>query len=447
MSKAIESRPLFVAIVCSLLLLGVSERANASYDHDRPPLNTAIGGLSRVEGIGSVAIGRGTRAGDRSSIAIGGGTDIDGLNTGIANYHTIPAVADNGGIAIGSGARSLTAGDVNFGSRKLSGLLDGVQDDEAVTVRQLNAARAGLSASGSGVTASSADIASAVAAQGERTLNDAKAYSDQSVSQAVTTANAYTNEQKTAAVAESKAYTDAARSQWENQAQQDKADAIAAANTYTDKAKEEVKTYTDKTKEEVKTYTDKTREEVKTFVNSARDEVKAYSHEQKDVAIKTANAYTDKVQEDTLTQARSYVKLESAKAFESAREYADQSAINMLTSAKDYANQRSQQAQELAISKANRYTDQRVGQLQSQMKRLRNRANAGISGAMAMTALTPPPAGTNTSFGMAMAGYRNQFAIASGATFRLAENRHIKLNSSWDSSGGIGIAAGFNMAW
>ncbi len=437
MSKPIESRPLFGAIVCSLLLLGVCEPVTASEDHDPRPVNTAIGDRASAEGIGSVAIGRGAKAGDHSSIAIGGGTYFVGTtNPNFVDYLTLPAKAENGGIAIGSGARSLTAGDVNFGSRKLSGLLDGVQDDEAVTVRQLNAARAQLAAASPASAASSPEVASAVAAQGERTLNEAKAYSDQSVTHAVSTANAYTNEQKTAAVAESKAYTDAVSSQWENRAQQDKADAIAAANTYTDKAKEEVKIYADKTREEVKTY-----------VNSTKDEVKAYSHEQSEAAIKTANAYTDKIQEDTLTQARSYVKLESAKAFESAREYADQSASNMLTSAKDYAKQRSQQAQELAISKANRYTDQRVDQLQSQMKRLRNRANAGISGAMAMTALTPPPAGTNTSFGMAMAGYRNQFAIASGATFRLAENRHIRLNSSWDSSGGIGIAAGFNMAW
>lgn len=373
MFRHTKLKPYCHAVALSLLL-GLGGKACAEI-HDHPQTNVVLGHRATANGLNAVAIGAGATASEEQSIAIGAEfMRFGGGAAPILDRRNAAPVARHGGIAIGTGSRSDTAGDVNFGSRKLSGLLDGVADDEAVTMRQFKAAQPNQANPG-------AELASVVASEGARTLSEAKTYTDTSTIQAVSAANNYANEQKASALMESKAYTD-----------------------------------------------------------TARNELTTYAGEQESAAIKAANAYTDLMRQEALADGKAYIdqRLASISLVDEGK---------LLATASELTDMRNKQTQEQAVRISRRYTDERFSQLQSQMKRLRKRANAGISGAMAMTALTPPPSGSNTSFGMAMAGYRKQLAIASGLTFRFKDKQNLRLNTAWDSSGGIGIAAGFNMAW
>ncbi len=399
MFRHTKLKPYCHAVALSLLL-GLGGKACAEI-HDHPQTNVVLGHRATANGLNAVAIGAGATASEEQSIAIGAEfMRFGGGATPILDRRNAAPVARHGGIAIGTGSRSDTAGDVNFGSRKLSGLLDGVADDEAVTMRQFKAAQPNQANPG-------AELASVVASEGARTLSEAKTYTDTSTIQAVSAANNYANEQKASALMESKAYTDTARNELTTYAGEQKASALMESKAYTD---------------------------------TARNELTTYAGEQKSAAIKAANAYTDLMRQEALADGKAYIdqRLASISLVDEGK---------LLATASELTDMRNKQTQEQAVRISRRYTDERFSQLQSQMKRLRKRANAGISGAMAMTALTPPPSGSNTSFGMAMAGYRKQLAIASGLTFRFKDKQNLRLNTAWDSSGGIGIAAGFNMAW
>ncbi|MEF9709358.1 YadA-like family protein, partial [Escherichia coli] len=105
------------------------------------------------------------------------------------------------------------------------------------------------------------------------------------------------------------------------------------------------------------------------------------------------------------------------------------------------------------IRTANQYTNSKFSELNKSINHLseridqnRKRADAGIAGSMAMTAI-PMVSGKDSSFGMAVSGYRDQGAIATGMAFRTSDSSAIKVNASWDSQSGMGVAAGFSLGW
>jgi len=84
--------------------------------------------------------------------------------------------------------------------------------------------------------------------------------------------------------------------------------------------------------------------------------------------------------------------------------------------------------------------------LTKEVDKNKKRADAGIAGAMAMSAI-PYVSSQDVSFGMAVSGYQQQGALAAGMTFRTSDNSAIRLNTSWDSQHGSGVAAGFAVGW
>ncbi len=92
------------------------------------------------------------------------------------------------------------------------------------------------------------------------------------------------------------------------------------------------------------------------------------------------------------------------------------------------------------------YTNERFAQLKNEVDRNKKRADAGIAGAMAMTAIPQVPMKT-VSFGMAMAGYRSEGAVAAGVHINTSENSAVKVNAAWDSQSGVGVSAGMALGW
>lgn len=176
--------------------------------------------------------------------------------------------------------------------------------------------------------------------------------------------------------------------------------------------------------------------------------------------VTTVNNYTDQKAAETLNSANNYTDQKADETLTSANNYTNQKAAETLTSANDYT--KSQVAQEATarqegdrktLQKANDYTDSKlsglgnkVTNLDKRIDRNRKRADTGISGAMAMTAI-PMVEGKRLSFGMAMAGYRDQGAVAAGFGLRTNASSAVKINTARDSQNGVGVAAGFALGW
>ncbi|EOW6073856.1 YadA-like family protein [Escherichia coli] len=101
---------------------------------------------------------------------------------------------------------------------------------------------------------------------------------------------------------------------------------------------------------------------------------------------------------------------------------------------------------DMRVNGLERNTNKRFAQLKEDIDKNRKRADAGIAGAMAMTGIPSVP-GKKVSFGMTMAGYRSEGAVAAGFHFNTSENSAVKVNAAWDTENGVGVSAGMALGW
>ncbi|EEW1292974.1 YadA-like family protein [Escherichia coli] len=101
---------------------------------------------------------------------------------------------------------------------------------------------------------------------------------------------------------------------------------------------------------------------------------------------------------------------------------------------------------DMRVNGLERNTNKRFAQLKEDIDKNRKRADAGIAGAMAITGIPSVP-GKKVSFGMAMAGYRSEGAVAAGFHFNTSENSAVKVNAAWDTENGAGVSAGMALGW
>ena len=162
--------------------------------------------------------------------------------------------------------------------------------------------------------------------------------------------------------------------------------------------------------------------------------------------LTAAKNYSDAGNEQTLKTANEYSDAGDAKTLQTAKNYSDTGDERTLNSANNYTNTAVKKSNANTLYQANQYTNQKFSELRKVVDENRKRSDAGIAGAMAMTAIAPVPY-KDYSFGMAAGGYRDQGAIAAGINIKTSESSLMKVNASWDSQNGGGIAAGFNVGW
>lgn len=162
--------------------------------------------------------------------------------------------------------------------------------------------------------------------------------------------------------------------------------------------------------------------------------------------LTAAKNYSDAGNKQTLKIANEYSDAGDAKTLQTAKNYSDTGDERTLNSANNYTNTAVKKSNANTLYQANQYTNQKFSELRKVVDENRKRSDAGIAGAMAMTAIAPVPY-KDYSFGMAAGGYRDQGAIAAGINIKTSESSLMKVNASWDSQNGGGIAAGFNVGW
>ena len=162
--------------------------------------------------------------------------------------------------------------------------------------------------------------------------------------------------------------------------------------------------------------------------------------------LTAAKNYSDAGNKQTLKTANEYSDAGDAKTLQTAKNYSDTGDERTLNSANNYTNTAVKKSNANTLYQANQYTNQKFSELRKVVDENRKRSDAGIAGAMAMTAIAPVPY-KDYSFGMAAGGYRDQGAIAAGINIKTSESSLMKVNASWDSQNGGGIAAGYNVGW
>lgn len=213
----------------SALALGQSANASGSS-------SMAFGDSSQASGQESIALGRGSVASGGRSSSIGTGSNATGLYSYALGAYA-KANAENS-YAFGFFAENNVANTAEFAGLRITGLADGVNDQDAVTVKQLNNAINGIGGGGTTVDmdydyVDDGDSRTLVNAQEHaddgdvRTLASANLYTDAGIIAAEERATSYTDQVATKTLNSANAYTDV-------RAYEAEESAVARSNAYTD---------------------------------------------------------------------------------------------------------------------------------------------------------------------------------------------------------------------
>ncbi|OTA16968.1 hypothetical protein Xbed_03401 [Xenorhabdus beddingii] len=164
--------------------------------------------------------------------------------------------------------------------------------------------------------------------------------------------------------------------------------------------------------------------------------------------LESANKHSDKVMGELgeslhihLNTTEKNVKDHTDETANNVKEYVSEREKSTLHETTLYTDKTVSQAFNESLKKAKDYTDTRYNQLNNKLTHNYNRANAGISGAMAMSAI-PQKFGYEKSAGIAVSAFRGQGALAVGAEWNTSTRTVTRFNATIDTLGGVGVAAG-----
>ncbi|EJF3713563.1 YadA-like family protein [Salmonella enterica] len=417
--------------------------------------SVAIGKNASTGKFNSLAIGENASTAGGNSISIGYNSSVQGdINDGTAiGIKAKVTNSASGSVALGNFSIATRNNEVSIGgdgiSRILSNVTDGTETHDAVNVGQLETAKNTIVAAANKHTDTEITALDGKAQEYANTAKDdavtvAKKYTDEASLKAnekiLTEANTYTDTAKSSAIDEANKHTDTEITTLDGKAQvyanTAKDEAVIAANKHTNT---EITALDGK----AQAYANTAKDDAVTAANKYTDQASLKANEK---ILTVANTYTDTAKSEAVKEANQYSDDTAKKTLKSADDYTDESSLRTLESANTYTNHRSVQAENNAVARSNAYTDNRFGELKHQVDRNEKRANGGIAGAMAMTAIPSVP-GHDFSFGMATSGYRGQGAIAAGVKANITQNTTVSLNTAWDSGNGVGVAAGFSVGW
>ncbi len=125
-----------------------------------------------------------------------------------------------------------------------------------------------------------------------------------------------------------------------------------------------------------------------------------------------------------------------------ANDYTDSKVPTIINEANHYTDTQYNHAVNELFNKNKGYIDNQVNRLDKKIDNNFQKGNAGIASAMAMASI-PKKEGFSTSYGLGVANFRNQQAIALGVEHNTTPRTVVKFTFSTDTKGGTGIGAGF----
>ncbi|APV87152.1 hypothetical protein SEEM1958_003900 [Salmonella enterica subsp. enterica serovar Mbandaka str. ATCC 51958] len=129
--------------------------------------------------------------------------------------------------------------------------------------------------------------------------------------------------------------------------------------------------------------------------------------------------------------------------------YADQSSAQAIIDVNTYTDNSSKNAYNKSVEYTNSQINTvngRIDHLDSKIDKNRQKASAGIAGAMAMSSI-PQNLSYDFNFGMGMANFDSEQAISAGGYYRVNERTIVSVKSSFDTQNNLGAAAGVSYGW
>lgn len=424
-----------------------------AYAKDPLYSETCVHHEARTFGEKSTAFGECSLAAGDGATALGASTDASPTNTAVgfhahATFDQIYEHHNENSTAVGFNSNAHLANSTAVGMESQSYGFNSTSVGQQAKAHANNSTAVGqntlASKTGStaiGINAKSINVNSVALGTDSVTDHDNQVSIGQKITDATTGAVSYI----TRTLSNLTDGTDAHDAVNKGQLDTAKSDAISTANQYTDSSITGLKL------DEKLSTADSNAQKYATTAQTAANKY-TYDTVSKvnEKALKEANTYTDDTAKKTLKTASENTERRALIAENNAvtrsNTYTDESSSRTLESANTYTNHRAAQAENNAVARSNNYTDNRFGELKNQVDRNEKRANGGIAGAMAMTAIPSVP-GHNFSFGMAASGYRDQGAIAAGVKANITQDTTVSLNTAWDSGNGVGVAAGFSVGW
>ena len=477
-------------------LIGVDTVSDSSY-------NTVIGYSAKAEKVGSSAIGAGSEANGKSSSAFGVGsqaaknfsTSLGGASQADGERSTSVGFGSQstGKNSVAIGALSIAAreNEVNFGiwgryenssdtkqvaTRTLSGVSDGVNDDDAVNKKQLDNAETvaittanahtnfrmkraleygsnttntdsgsfslGKSAQSTGASSTSIGTHSQSKGQSSTALgmlsqasgdyssatgSDARATGMYSATYGV--GSRANGEYSVGLGAKSRATRDNEVNIgiWEAQVENNGEDS-EVSYTYKQTGTRTISGVSDGVN-----YDDAVN--VKQL-DSVENWAQQYTQSVGKATLKAANQYTDnaklKVNETVL---------------ENANTYTDGKAAQTLKSANENTERRATQAENKSVARSNAYTDNRLGSLKQQVDSNKKQANAGIAGVAAMANIPQVSPGSRLSIGAGLGNYGGEQGLAVGVSARINSRVVTKASVSATSQHKFVSGVGVSYEW
>ncbi|ASQ15659.1 YadA-like family protein [Enterobacter cloacae] len=115
---------------------------------------------------------------------------------------------------------------------------------------------------------------------------------------------------------------------------------------------------------------------------------------------------------------------------------------NTLDASKVYTDKRTD---DLLKTEKN-YTGNKFRQLDSKIKHVEKRLNAGVAGVTAISSI-PYVAENSFTYGVGLGSYQNGYAIAVGGQYNMYPHTSVRLNMSRDSSNNVALGVGLAGGW
>ncbi|EAS1760857.1 hypothetical protein OY11_23955, partial [Salmonella enterica] len=158
-----------------------------------------------------------------------------------------------------------------------------------------------------------------------------------------------------------------------------------------------------------------------------------------------AKNYTD----NTKSELTEYVDNSSNNTYEKSVKYTDnrinEVGNNVIEQSVSYTDNRFNDSVNYTNSQINNVNG-RINSLDNKVNENRQRASAGIAGAMAMSTI-PQQFSYDFTFGMGVATFDNEQAISAGGYYKLNNRTTVSLKSSFDTQNNLGAAIGLSYGW
>ncbi|ECF1702311.1 hypothetical protein E1B77_15400 [Salmonella enterica subsp. enterica] len=180
-------------------------------------------------------------------------------------------------------------------------------------------------------------------------------------------------------------------------------------------------------------------------VTTAENNARQYTDTEISHLSSEMTQYVDNSADSTYKKSADYTRATVQESSAQNMQYTDAVSAKTLEQASAWTDKRFSESVAWTDTQIN-HVNNRVDRLDNKIDDNRQRASAGIAGAMAMSAI-PQNLSYDFTFGMGMANFDSEQALSAGGYYRINPHVVISLKTSYDTQHNTGVATGMSLGW